>query len=245
MRDAAEIAGELVASGLTPVQMALVMELVLSMSTGLSAGQGGENRAILNRRAWDRDRKARQREADREARKLSAMSTGLPPVSTGLPPDKAETCLSVEEKEEGLSVRKESKKGSRLLSDMRVSDELRAIAIENGCPPDRVDAVWSEFVDYWADIPGRYGCKLSWKGTWRNRIKSIFGGRNGRGTDSVRTDPTAGRATAREAHQVAAMGGAALRYLKESHAAGQNGDSPRGDGTAEGFDFGQRAKIAG
>jgi hypothetical protein len=70
-----------------------------------------------------------------------------------------------------------------------VSDENRAIAIENGCPSDRVDAAWTEFVDYWSDIPGQKGCKLSWTGTWRNRVKFIFqrtGNGNGKATDNPR-----------------------------------------------------------
>lgn len=234
MRDVATITSELIASGLTPAQTALLMELVLSMSTG----QGGESRAILNRRAWDRDRKQRQREAQR----ASASSTGHPPESTGLPVENADVCPTVEDKKEGLPVGKERKKGSRLLVGTRVSDEQRSIAIECGCPPDRVDAVWTEFVDYWSDIPGQRGCKLTWTGTWRNRVKAIF--KNGQGTSNHRADPAAGRATAREAKHVAVMGGAALRYLQESQSAGQSGDISGGSGSAEVLDFGKRAENA-
>jgi hypothetical protein len=165
------------------------MELVLSMSTGLSIGQGGENRALEKRRAWDRDRKARQREAER----LSALSTGLPPDSTGLPVENADVCSDEEEKNRSLQRKGKTvnKKGSRLLSGARVSDENRAIAIENGCPPDRVDAAWTEFVDYWSDIPGQKGCKLSWTGTWRNRVKFIFQ-RTGNGNGKAQDNPRAG-----------------------------------------------------
>lgn len=91
------------------------------------------------------------------------------------------------EEEKNRSIQgKERKKerGSRLLSCAReaITAEMRSVAIENGCPPDRVDALWSEFVDYWSEIPGRFGCKLSWVGTWRNRVKQVFGkGFNGNG----------------------------------------------------------------
>jgi hypothetical protein len=167
------------------------MELVLSMSTGLSTGQGGENRTLEKRRAWDRDRKARER----EARKLSTVSTGHPPDSTGIPPEHADVCSNEDKKERSLQEEKEeptrkkiSKKGSRLLIGARLSDENRAVAIECGCPPDKADNVWTEFVDYWSDIPGQKGCKLSWTGTWRNRVKYIFERTgNGHGTNKIQS----------------------------------------------------------
>ena len=236
MRAASEITNELIASGLSPAQTALLMELVLSMSTG----QGGESRAILNRRAWDRDRKRKAR----DALKLSANSTGIPPESTGIPPEKAELRLTVEDKKEGLSIGKERKKGSRLLVGTRVSDEQRAIAIECGCPPDRVDRVWAEFVDYWSDIPGQRGLKVTWSGTWRNRVRKIFGEGNGQRTSNFRTDTAAGRATARETQHVATMGRAALQYLQEGKPAGSERGLPDSAGTADIIDLGKRAENA-
>lgn len=251
MRDSATIASELIASGLAPAQMALLMELVLSMSTGLSTGQGGENRALEKRRAWDRDRKQRRREAEREAKSASALSTGLPPSSTGHPVESTglsgghdEDCLMLEDKKEGLSVGKERKKGSRLLVGTRVSDENRAVAIECGCPPDRVDDLWAEFVDYWSDIPGLKGCKLSWTGTWRNRVKQIFGGSVEKRSYTRRADTSAGRATSRETDLVTRMGGAALQYLKNRNSAGQiRGVSPD-TSTSEGIASEQDAMWA-
>lgn len=239
--DAAEAAG-LVARAGVEMTGELTRKLVSSMSTGLSTGQSGESRALEKRRAWDRGRKKRQRDALKAAADVSAMSTGFHRTSTGLPPENADVCLTVEDKKTGLSVGKERKKGSRLLSDTRVSDEQRAIAIECGCPPDRVDAVWSEFVDYWSDIPGQKGCKLTWTGTWRNRVKAIF--KNGQRTINHRADPAAGRATAREAQHVAVMGGAALRYLQESKSTGSGGDLSGSPDTAEIIDLGKRAENA-
>jgi len=239
--DAAEAAG-LVARAGVEMTGELTRKLVSSMSTGLSTGQSGENRALEKRRAWDRDRKKRERDARKAAELMSATSTGFHRTSTGLPPENADVCPTVEDKKEGLSVGKERKKGSRLLIGTRVSDEQRTIAIDCGCPPDRVDAVWSEFVDYWSDIPGQRGCKLTWSGTWRNRVKVIF--KNGLTTSNHRTDTAAGRATAREAQHVAVMGGAALRYLQESKSAGSGGDLPGSSGSAEVFDFGKRTENA-
>lgn len=244
MRDAATITNELIASGLAPTQTALLMELIFAMSTGTSGRnpvESPEYRTLEKRRAWDRDRKQREREAKR----ASAMSTGCPPDSTGKSGGKADVRPSLEDKKTDLSVSKERKKGSRLLSGTRVSDEQRAAAIECGCPPDRADAVWSEFVDYWSDIPGQKGCKLTWNGTWRNWVKRIFGkSNNGHATSNHRTDSAAGRATAREAHHVATMGSAALRALRESKSAGAGWESSDSAGSAEVVDFGERAKNA-
>jgi hypothetical protein len=238
--DAAK-AASLVARAGVEMTGEITSKLVSSMSTGLSTGRGDANRAIENRRAWDRDRKRRQR----EAKSASATSTGIHRTSTGLPPDTAEVCLTEEEKKEGLSREKERKKGSRLLVGTRVSDEQRAIAIECGCPPDRVDALWAEFVDYWSDIPGQRGTKLTWTGTWRNRVRQIFGKTNGQAISTYRTDPAAGRATAREAQQVAIMGGAALRYLQDGMSAGTDRGVSGRPGPAEVVDLKKRTENAG
>jgi len=216
-------------------------ELTRNMSSGMSASnpvESPEYRAQEKRRAWDRERKRRQRSGGK--------STGQSAMSTGnvhrIPPDNADMRLSLEVKKEGLSVGRERKKGSRLLSDTRVSDEQRAIAVACGCPPDRVDAVWTEFVDYWSDIPGNRGCKLTWNGTWRNWVKRNFGKSNGHAISNHRTDPAAGRATAREAQQISAMGRAAANRLASRAPAGTNGPLPRDAGFAGGFDLGGPTK---
>jgi hypothetical protein len=70
-----------------------------------------------------------------------------------------------------------------------MTSEQRAIAIDCGCPPDRVDGMWVEFVDYWAEIPGSKGLKLSWIGTWRNRVKWVLANhRNGGSSGTSRND---------------------------------------------------------
>lgn len=208
MRDANTITNELIASGLAPAQTALLMELVLSMSTGT----GGANRAIENRRAWDRTRKKRKRDADR----LSTNSTGLPPASTGNPVENADVCPTVDNKKTGLSVKKENKKGSRLLSGTRASNEQKLIAIECGCPPERVDAVWTEFVDYWSDIPGWKGCKLNWTGTWRNRVKQVFGTGFGNGQNHGKTKRTIIQAASDLSRKVASFDGPAGFDLRDA-----------------------------
>lgn len=240
--DAADAAGLVARAGVE-----MTGALTKNMSTGLSGRnpvESPEYRALEKRRAWDRDRKRRERDEKR----ASAISTGLPPESTGLSGGNADVRPDEEEKNRSLQgkQKKENKKGSRLLSGARISDEFRTTAIDCGCPPDRVDSLWTEFVDYWSDIPGRHGCKLSWLGTWRNRVKALFQkAKNGNAVSQSRTDTAAGRATARELDQVAVMGGAALRYLQEGKSAGVGRETSDGAGPAEIFDFGERAKNAG
>lgn len=241
MRAPADITNELVASGLNPAQVALVMELILTMSTGLSGRnpvESPEYRALEKRRAWDRDRQRAKRAA-------SAKSGGNPPESTGQSGGFVDDLLTDSKKKEGLPVKKESKKGSRLLSGARVSDDQRQAAVECGCPPDTVDRVWSEFVDYWSDVPGQKGLKLDWLGTWRNNVRRRFErGNHGNGFNGHRADPAAGRATAREAGHVATMGSAALRSLRESKSAGiLGGAASGGGGAAQEFDLGGTAKV--
>lgn len=170
-------------SGLNQTQTALLMELIFTMSTGLSGRnpvESPEYRALIKRRAWDRDRQARNREASKLVKPKSAKSGGCPPESTGVSGGQDDLLTTVEVKEKGLSGRKESKKGSRLSVGTPITDEQRAAAITCGCPPDRVDSMWIEFVDYWSEIPGQKGLKLSWIGTWRNRVKWVLANqRNG------------------------------------------------------------------
>jgi hypothetical protein len=248
MRPPADITNELVASGLNPAQVALLMELILTMSTGLSGRnpvESPEYRALEKRRAWDRDRQ-RAKRAEKAGKLPSAKTGGRPPESTGLSGGFSDDLLTDSKKKEGLPVKKESKKGSRLLSGARVSDIQRQAAVECGCPPDMVDRIWSEFVDYWSDVPGQKGLKLDWLGTWRNNVRRRFErGNHGNGFNGHRTDPAAGRATARETGQVAAMGSAALRSLRESKSAGAVGKPSGGGGLAGEFDLGVAAKGSG
>jgi len=245
VRDEKLIIEELLATGLGPAQTVLLFELVRSLSTGLSGVNPVEspgNRTLEKRRAWDRERQRRKREAER----LSTLSTVNPPESTGTSTGNADVCL-IEDKKKVSQVKEvsERKKGSRLLSGARVSDEFRAIAIEHGCPPDRVDKVWEEFVDYWSDIPGQKGCRLSWRGTWRNRVKSIFQrSSHVNGTSNNRADPAAGRATAREADFVTSVAKGALQFLHRGEPAGEGREAPDGVGSADVIDLGKRAENA-
>jgi hypothetical protein len=123
---------------------------------------------IDKRRAWDRERKRRQR--------ASANSTGLPPYSAGIPPDGDSilTSLSISPKE--VKEKKESKKvarGTRIPPDFSIDDEDRKFAASIGLPPDTVEAETPQFIDYWSSVSGRHGVKINWKATWRNRMRDL------------------------------------------------------------------------
>jgi hypothetical protein len=124
-RSAAEITSELVGSGLTAQQLALVLELTVALSTGNSTGLSTRQNADMTaerRRAWDRDRKAAKRN-----------STGIPP---DFPPD-TKPALSFKEKEKSnQDLKKERaprKRGSGIPPDWKPTpahlDEGRKLGI--------------------------------------------------------------------------------------------------------------------
>ena len=79
-----------------------------------------------------------------------------------------------EEKEEKEERRNARARGSRLRPGQPLTDPFLRLAIEHGAPADAVPALWTEFVDYWSEIPGQRGCKVSWIGTWRNNVKRVI-----------------------------------------------------------------------
>jgi hypothetical protein len=68
--------------------------------------------------------------------------------------------------------------------------------------------------------------------------------KNGQTANNYRADPCPGRATGREALQLAAMGRGAARRLEERAAAGCDGEASDGSGATEVFDFRSRSEIA-
>jgi hypothetical protein len=167
-------------------------------------------------------------------------------VTSDAAPDSPLTYL--EDKKEDLAIKKESKKE-------RVLKKRDAPLPDNWVPPSRafplaeslgvsVAAVESRFRDYlkangklYADYDAAF-CNFI-----RNTPK-FGGGNNVQSISNYRTDPAAGRATAREAQQVATVGSAALRYLKEGNAARSGGGSPSGANSAGLLDLRPGAKNA-
>jgi hypothetical protein len=134
----------------------------------VSTGQTVDTSTIDKRRAWDRERKRRQR--------VSAESTGIPPDFHRNPPDGGSILTSLSISPKGVKEKKESKKdarGTRIPPDFSISDDDRKFAASLGIPPDAVEAETPQFIDYWSSVSGRHGVKVNWKATWRNRMRDL------------------------------------------------------------------------
>ena len=67
--------------------------------------------------------------------------------------------------------RKPQKRGSRLDSDWRPSDDLISWAMTERTDLD-IQRVIDSFTDYWRAKPGQSGCKLDWDATFRNWVRN-------------------------------------------------------------------------
>ncbi len=118
------------------------------------------------------------------------------------------------------------KRGSRLPADWRPDEKDCEFARGLGLDPG---AIAGEFRDYWHDVPGAKGVKLDWRGTWRNKCRSVsrtFGGGN-----SKRSTGAAGNK-----HGPASFAQAARNVLERiERAADSSGDIGPTEGFA-GFD---------
>lgn len=63
------------------------------------------------------------------------------------------------------------KRGSSLPADWQPDAEQIHIARTEGIPDEQILRIAAEFRDYWSDVPGERGRKLSWTGTWRNNCR--------------------------------------------------------------------------
>jgi hypothetical protein len=145
--------------------------------------------------------------------------------------------LSKKEKKES----KKRERGSQIADGWKPDDARWAEAIDRLGSVARAEAELRKFTNH-ALSKGRV-CK-NWNAAWANWVDRALEWGSGNGNSNLRTNPAAGRATAREAEHVATMGGAALRYLQAGKAAGPSRDLPGGAGSAEVFDLGKRAENA-
>jgi hypothetical protein len=162
---AAGIPVDMIANAVATLEEAMAARAV-------STGNPVDTSMMEKRRAWDRERKRRQR--------ASANSTGHPADSTGIPPDasciisKKEDVLSIEVKEKKESKReRKNARGTRCPPDFAIDDDDRKFAASLGIPPDIVEAETPQFIDYWSSVSGAKGVKLDWKATWRNRMRDL------------------------------------------------------------------------
>lgn len=77
-----------------------------------------------------------------------------------------------DEPENRTGKRTGSTRGTRLPDDFPTSADIE-IARNEGIPDEQISRAAAEFRDYWSDLPGQRGCKLSWTGTWRNNCRKV------------------------------------------------------------------------
>jgi hypothetical protein len=85
--------------------------------------------------------------------------------------DSPETETETYTERERAGTRKPQKRGSRLDSDWRPSDDLISWAMTERTDLD-IQRVIDSFTDYWRAKPGQSGCKLDWDATFRNWVRN-------------------------------------------------------------------------
>jgi hypothetical protein len=226
---------EMIARGVDPEMIALAIETAESASRPVECPV---DTAAEKRRAYDRERK-----------RLERLSGGSP-VESPVDSDSALSILENSSEKKGKKERAKSSRGEKLPPDAKPTAEHYAQGLDLGFSPQWVDQqfedmrIWARTNEHRA-VARKSDWNLTFTGWLRRNAKDARGQSNGNGTSNHRADRSAGRATAREANQVAAMGGAALRYLQEGKPAGPEWAPSDGPGTADVYDLRKRAENGG
>lgn len=215
---------ELIQAGCAPEVAAAVV--ARAFASGLLSGGrpvDAVDATAEKRRAFDRERKRLQR----------ATSTGHPVEIHPTPPESVEVPLSkdnittISSLERGAPEKPVHRtRGTRLPDDWEPTGPDFAVAAQL-LTEAGARAEVEKFRDHWKQQAGAKGVKLDWNAAWRNwfrRAAEYRGSKNG-GVVQNRSDPAAGRATAREADFVARVGSTAMRWLKD-RGAGERGEAP-------------------
>lgn len=146
------------------------------------------------------------------------------------------------EKNGSKKERSSKKRNAPLPENWTVPHRAIQIAAELGLA---IEPIEGRFRDYLAASGKLYADYDAGFCNFVRNTPNFNGGNRGQGISNYRTDPGPGRATSREALQLAAMGRGAANRLEEGAAARRGGD-PSGDtGTAEVFDLRRRTENAG
>lgn len=159
--------------------------------------------------------------------------------------ERYDASLSIEKKDsnyllerEGSSKPKASrvKPRSRLPEDWSLGEADYEYAAKHGFDRQKASPMGETFKNH---HHGKGTLMADWHAAWRtwvgNEIK-YSRGRNGAGSNQNRTDTAAGRAAAREADILAAVGRGALRVLENGHAARSEGAIPANARSSESHD---------
>lgn len=241
-----ELIMALVAGGMDAADAAC---LVARVGVEMNNGAGKSSNAIRQQRYRDnkkRNEALRNVTGETQMEALRTVTNRNETVTNNA--DARNLPLIVEELEEGLSVKEESKKP-------RVTKKRNGPLPENWQPPARafdvaaalgltVPPIEARFRDYLKSSGKLYADHDAAFCNFIRLTPKFGGGNHGNAISNNRADPAAGRATAREAQHVAAMGGAALRYLQDGKSAGTGRGVSDGSGSAEIIDLGGRAESA-
>lgn len=172
IRTVREITSELIASGLTADQIALVTELAVVAASGNSGGIPVDKTAE-KRRAYDRERKSKSRDSGGSPVEFR----GIPESASSLKKEKEE---ADREKSGGQTERR--KQGRALTDDWRPSEGHYAEGAALRRTRDQVDAKADE-MRLWAKANGHRAVarKLDWDATFLGWMRRDWGKPNGAG----------------------------------------------------------------
>lgn len=226
LSDVGQMVADLINAGCSPGIAAEVVARAFAAGVSESCFRGNPvDSTAEKRRAYDRDRK-------RKSAEILRNSTGVPDA----------TLSKEESKKKENKKEREVTRASQLPEGWLPDEQVWKAAVDR-IGLDRCNAEFTKFKNHAAD-KGRVS--KNWNAAWRNWVDRAidYGARNGTGTNVARADTAAGRATTREANQVAIVGAAALRFLREGNPAGPVGETSGDASSAEGFDFEPKAKAA-
>lgn len=234
-----DLIAALVAGGMDASEAAgLVARAAVEMTGALTRKSAGAKRQQRYRernkasQSVTRDDEQKRNEASQSVTALRCDEASQSVTKRNESVTRDDASLSIERKKEEIRKEKrESARGSQLPTGWRPDPESWADAIAVLGSEQRAEYELGKFTDH-ALEKGRVA--KNWNAAWRNWTKRAveFGGKNGNAISSYRTDPGAGRATAREAQHVASVGDAALRYLRQSKPAGPDRETSRDFGFA-------------
>lgn len=163
MRAAREIMAELAGTGMTPDQIALVMELSAAVS---AEARPVVDEAAARRRERDKEYQAQKRAERRQSLPISADVADAP---LSLPPNDNNSNPPTHTPEKQNPP---ARKGHRLPDDWQpkplTGDAAQAVA---GWPPGAMERELSRFRDWAASATGPNSRKSNWDAAWRNWIR--------------------------------------------------------------------------
>ena len=234
-----QLIAALVAGGMDASEAAgLVARAAVEMTGALTRKSAGAKRQQRYRerhkalQSVTRDDDEKRNETSQSVTSLRSEETSQSVTNRNESVTRDAASLSIEKKEENKKVKRESR-ASQLPDDWKPDEKywIEAVSILNS--QERASHELRKFKLHALD-KGRLA--KNWNAAWvKWALQAIeYGAQHGQSANNIRTDPAAGRATAREAQHVASVGDAALQYLRQSKSAGHDGQAPGSVGFAGG-----------